>query len=383
MASNLLGLSIVARSLYRKRLVRVATSGLAVIGLIKLKSSIRNRQYLTAKSLVGYERSAWKHLYQNGDDKAFLNTMGVTRAVFHYILEGTHDKLSCPRKRSRLDPQGILGLVLHYLNSVMGQKSLCLIFGIPPATLCRNLHFGLAVLEEFLKLDTQARVEFPTPEEFDNFSEQMARRHPKLRNVVGFLDGTTFRVQEPGHPGKQAQYYNGWKHCTTVTNMFAFLPDGTICYSKTNCPGSMHDATVATRLFGLLEERVPEPYRFVADSAFAYHEKILRPLKQSQVKSIPREQLYDEIQLHKAITSVRQAAEWGMRALKGAFARLKTPLSYNDNFRRCIIHCCVRLYNLRTRLVGINQIRTVYSEDWSPAITGSHDRVLRYYNILY
>ena len=67
--------------------------------------------------------------------------------------------------------------------------------------------------------------------------------------------------------------------------------------------------------------------------------------------------------LDKAMPSERQSAEWGVRALKGPFMRLTTTLPGNVYVRGRILRLCVHLYNLRTRLVGLNQIRTVYSND--------------------
>lgn len=59
--------------------------------------------------------------------------------------------------------------------------------------------------------------------------------------------------------------------------------------------------------------------------------------------------------------SERQSAEWGVRAIKGPFGRLKLPLSPDALKRERLLRICVHLFNLRTRLVGLNQIRTVYA----------------------
>ena len=54
-----------------------------------------------------------------------------------------------------------------------------------------------------------------------------------------------------------------------------------------------------------------------------------------------------------------------MRSLQGSFGRLRVPLevAYVDR-RGDLLEICVRLQNLRTRLVGINQIRSVYMPLW-------------------
>ena len=65
--------------------------------------------------------------------------------------------------------------------------------------------------------------------------------------------------------------------------------------------------------------------------------------------------------LNKQLVSARQAAEWGMQAMQGSFARLKLPLPATDHqFRAEVIELAVRLHQLRCRAVGINQTRLVY-----------------------
>ena len=61
-------------------------------------------------------------------------------------------------------------------------------------------------------------------------------------------------------------------------------------------------------------------------------------------------------------TSLRQAAEWGMRQIQGAFPRLKDRIQYEENGeRRCYLVLMCLLYNMRLELVGLNQIRNVYA----------------------
>jgi hypothetical protein len=65
--------------------------------------------------------------------------------------------------------------------------------------------------------------------------------------------------------------------------------------------------------------------------------------------------------INKQATSMRQSAEWGMRALRSSFPCLKERLIYVEyGERRIIMKLYILLYNLRARKVGINQIRNVY-----------------------
>lgn len=60
--------------------------------------------------------------------------------------------------------------------------------------------------------------------------------------------------------------------------------------------------------------------------------------------------------------SERQLAEWGVRSFKGPFGRLGLPLSANSRKRKRLLTVCAHLISMRTRLVGLNQIQTVYGE---------------------
>jgi hypothetical protein len=68
-----------------------------------------------------------------------------------------------------------------------------------------------------------------------------------------------------------------------------------------------------------------------------------------------------DLQRKPQATSMRQAAEWGMRAVQSLFPRLKDTLVYEDTGEhRILMKMVYLLYNLRTRSVGINQIKNVF-----------------------
>ena len=63
-----------------------------------------------------------------------------------------------------------------------------------------------------------------------------------------------------------------------------------------------------------------------------------------------------------------------MRSLQGSFGRLKLPLDANDTSGRLrLIRICVRLHQIRARVVGINQIKNVYEPAWRNGADGSYD----------
>ena len=74
-----------------------------------------------------------------------------------------------------------------------------------------------------------------------------------------------------------------------------------------------------------------------------------------------RVEVIHTMKLNKEATSMRQSAEWGMRALQGSFPRLTNRFRFEEKGERGImLKMMVLAYNLRARMVGINQIRNVY-----------------------
>jgi hypothetical protein len=58
---------------------------------------------------------------------------------------------------------------------------------------------------------------------------------------------------------------------------------------------------------------------------------------------------------------VQQTAEWGMRMIQTSFPRIKDRFVYEERGeRRIYLKMLILLYNMRARMVGINQIRNTY-----------------------
>ncbi len=86
------------------------------------------------------------------------------------------------------------------------------------------------------------------------------------------------------------------------------------------------------------------------------------------------------LELHNLYVSLRQAAEWGMRALQGTFSRLKSRLTSCKVKRRLIIIGIILLHNFRPELVGLNQIATAFNPHYAQYVNiDGYDRIARYY----
>jgi hypothetical protein len=140
--------------------------------------------------------------------------------------------------------------------------------------------------------------------------------------------------------------------------------------ARTNAPGSWHDSRLASRIYTQLQLHTPPDYYIVADTAFprgtsSINGRIRAPLKHGQVLRGSAAEIEEQMAFNRELLSYRQTAEWGMRAIQGAFGRLRLPLNIaNEEARSDLIEICLRLHNLRAIRVGINQIRTVYTKLW-------------------
>lgn len=82
----------------------------------------------------------------------------------------------------------------------------------------------------------------------------------------------------------------------------------------------------------------------------------------------------------KYYVSLRQAAEWGMRALQGTFTRLKSRLTANSRTRGLIIETIILLSNFCTVHIDKNHIATVFNLHYEQYINlDGYDRIARYF----
>jgi hypothetical protein len=146
-----------------------------------------------------------------------------------------------------------------------------------------------------------------------------------------------------------------------------FCPDGTIPLTFFNVPGAQHDSTVCE--LGGIYDKLEQIYEetggiCTVDSAFRSKSApyLLKSSQQTEIgEGETEDEIRDSILVKRAATSMRQAAEWGMRALQSSFPRILDRIVYEERGeRRIMMKMMVLLYNFRARLVGINQIQNVY-----------------------
>jgi hypothetical protein len=244
-----------------------------------------------------------------------------------------------------------------------------MIFGLTMTNLSTYLRFGRRIVIEVLKNDPDATIRLPTENEMQQYTQAIAGKHPSLgaQKVWCTIDGLKLMLQQAPNSTIQEQFYNGWTHDHYVTSVLCFCPDGTIPIAAFNMPGSFHDSTVAE--YGGVYAKLGAMFdkygvKCTADSAFGAKTYPFL-IKSSQDPLLAtgntQEEIVAQVRAQLEATSMRQAAEWGMRAVQSSFPRLKDRFNYEEEGeRQRVLHSMFLLYNLRTRMVGINQIRNFY-----------------------
>lgn len=333
-------------------------------------------------ALIDPQASPWEKLYVSGDTQSFITVVGLDKPAFDNLLRlfqpyyqkytphsdndyvvrfaNEDSKRGRPRK---INVKSCLALCLAYYRFKGSYYALQGWFGLTHTSISRWITFTQIILINILKNIKKYSVVWPNEDKIQYYISIIQNRHKNLVDCYCFADGLKLHIECAGKEDIQNRFYNGWQHSHYVTNLFVFGPDGKIIYTIFNAPGSIHDSALAEfgDLYPLLEKTYERTGgKCVMDSAFASkkHPCIIKSAQNENSANNPR----DLIILREA-TSLRQAAEWGMRAIQSAFPRVKDTIRYEEKGARyLLLHCMILLYNYRCETVGLNQIRTVYAD---------------------
>jgi DDE superfamily endonuclease len=191
-----------------------------------------------------------------------------------------------------------------------------------------------------------------TDEEIAVFVNSISSKYPALRNCWGAVDGLKLCLEKSGDNKMQSIFFNCWTHNHYVCNLFLFSPDVKIRACYINCPGSMHDSTMAN--WGGIYKKLDDLYeatgaKVVVDSAFALENcQSLYKSCQSNIDNCGY--VRQNLEVQRQAASVRQMAEWGMRGLQASFPRLKDRLIYEEKgYQQLILQLIISL-----QLLGIS-----------------------------
>jgi hypothetical protein len=192
------------------------------------------------------------------------------------------------------------------------------------------------VLLYYKRANTLAKITLPNNVKVAEYKLAIAAKYPLLHNVYCVVDGLKISIRAAGQQHVQRRFYSGWQKDHCISNVFVFATDGTIIAATLNMRGCCHDSMVAKYgyIYGKIEEvnaRVPDGAVCVTDSAFS---SIGRPYVLKSIQARIRAENAQEYLMYEQATSVRQAAEWGMRALRSSFGRLTGTLQYETKGQR-------------------------------------------------
>ncbi|CAB9513917.1 expressed unknown protein [Seminavis robusta] len=348
----------------------------------------RRQRVLPRSALLSPNASPWEAVYHSGSDQAMITITGYDNRAFRALLElftpwfnthtpwtGKQDGTTCKKLKKRrfntgrnriINASSCLALVLTWYRFRGALFTLQGWFGFTSTHTSVWLRFGRRGLLLLLQNHHWGRVAIPTDEKIERLKAAVNQRHPALVNVYCVADGLKLLFERHDDLDEQSMYYNGWTHDHYITNLFVFSIDGYIIHCILNAPGSMHDSTLAS--YGGTYELLEAIYNRTGgvccvDSAFTAANN---PFLVKSSENFSTAESAEEIIVRDQATSLRQAAEWGMRALQGAFPRLKDRIHLEENGERLIIlKLMTCLYNARITLVGLNQLQNTYVPHWS------------------
>ena len=322
----------------------------------------RRRRRIPRCSLLPVKWSPWRRVYQSRNDQAMITFTGFDCDTFAYVLSkfgpifseyspfidtkyGYIVRRTNRRGRKRsIAAHDALGLVLGWTRTRGSLMALQMLFGLTMSPLQKYLQFSKRILIKVLANNELAQIRMPCLDDIEKYRSMIARRHPNLPDVWGTMDGLKCRIEQPSDCLVQRRFYNGWKCDHFVTAVLCFAPDGTIPAAFYNVPGCVHDSQVAT--WGGIYAKLKAIYektglKYVVDSAFSGTTlPFLIKSGQDKYTTDPSCRTYEErvanIAKKKDATSMRQAAEWGMRAVESSFPRLKDTMIYEEHGERQI-----------------------------------------------
>lgn len=347
----------------------------------------RRDRRLHRTSLLDPKHSPFRRVYDRGSDSDLITLTGLDRNAFSALNQcfkptydmytpisrpddGLYHRLPTYEEgapvvgRPRLlDSIGGLGLVLSWGRSRGSHHLLDMVFGITDTDCSTWLEYSQSCLLKVLRDDPRGAVRLPQSRaEVDEFVHAVRSLYPELKNVWSTVDGLKVLIQKSGSESKQRRFYVSWPgKAHWITNVFIFTPDGCIAAFAVGAPGVLGDSL--TSWYGKIYNRLSKIFRrfrvkSVADSAFMLNKNLPYIIKCNE-NALPETPL--EILINEEALSLRQSVEWGMRGFEGAFPRLKDPFTYEEVGRRQkIMEMLVRLYNFRTRTVGLSHIHSTF-----------------------
>jgi hypothetical protein len=166
----------------------------------------------------------------------------------------------------------------------MGNKHLCLIFGITPSICSRVIKKMLLLVVRKLKRHRLAKIKFPDEEKMASFARQINQREPVVNDVIGFMDGIALQSECTLEAIMQNSMYGDYYSDTMINSIFAYGPDGKVFLCSINYPGSWHNASITANILPYIRNNIGN-YKMCVDQGFPKVETQLQFLLGQLVKS--------------------------------------------------------------------------------------------------
>lgn len=169
-----------------------------------------------------------------------------------------------------------------------------------------------------------------------------------LDNCWAFIDGTARAICRPSRD--QKLLFSGHKRTHALKYQAIMCPNGIICQLDGPYAGSKHDAGILrlSKVYEKLERLVQgHSYCIYGDPAYPLRPLLMKPYGTANITA-------QQLAFNKAMSSVRQAVEWGFGKIAGNFAFL--DFRKNQKLLRQNLACMYRvsaiLANCHTCLYG-------------------------------
>jgi hypothetical protein len=221
--------------------------------LIHISNSVRNHTYLHCCALLTHAESPWT-----------LSCQAFNQLYYVLFLDVQMQRTGRPQL---MHPAAQLGLYLFFIGSTMGNKHLCLIFGITPTVCSRVINKMMIWGVQKLKRHPFAQVKFLDEEKMARFARQINEHEPAVNDVIGFMDGLALQSECTSEQIEQNAMYSGYHSDTMVNNIFAYGPDGNVFLATINFPGSWHDGSITANILPYIGNNIGT-YNMCVDQGF-------------------------------------------------------------------------------------------------------------------
>ena len=209
-------------------------------------------------------------------------------------------------------------------------------FGVVPSVCSKIINKMLHLLVKKLMKHPLAKITFPSSEKMAYFAQLIQAREPLVDDVIGFMDPVSFTTECTPEQIEQNAMYNGSRSDTMNNNIFVYGPDGKVFLCVINFPGSWHDRSITANILPYITNNIGN-YKICIDQGFSRsgdaYQILVGPVSKKSASKLATNVRSYLLRMPNVYTSLRQASEWGMRALQGTFPRCKKR--FPSNAHKC------------------------------------------------